>query len=190
MIANAQVATPSMQQSSFNVGVSYSPPYIYPGSIVQLYITVISIQPVPNLYIDINSSFKVLTGSTIQIKQISPGTPATFTAVIQVPLDARPGYYTIKVVTYTLMYSAESSINVEVLPFDFSSFVVARPMAYLPGQPVQLPVLVFNPTAGYIRARVAINGSAVSQNLNSSFPCDTLSPPRSNSTCFSKLHDT
>lgn len=184
MIANAQVTTPSMQQSSFNVGISYSPPYIYPGSVVQLYITVISMQTISNIYIDINSPFKVLTGSTIQIKQISPGTPATFTAVIQVPLDARPGYYTIKVVAYTLMYSAESSIDIEVLPFDFSSLVVARPMAYLPGQPVQLPVLLFNPTADYIRARVAINGSAVSQYLNSTLSCDTLIPPRSNSTCF------
>ena len=46
MIANAQVTTPSMQQSSFNVGISYSPPYIYPGSVVQLYITVISMQTI------------------------------------------------------------------------------------------------------------------------------------------------
>ncbi|AAL64863.1 conserved hypothetical protein [Pyrobaculum aerophilum str. IM2] len=180
---SAQALAPTAQQQ-FNVALSYSPPYVYPGSIVQLYITIISAQSMSNVYVDINSPFKVLTGSTVQIQQISGGVPATVVAVVQVPLDARPGYYTIKVTAYTLMRAAESSIDIEVLPFDFSALVVPRITAYLPGQPVQLPVFLINPTADYLKARVSINGSAVLQYLNSSLSCDAVIPPRSNSTCF------
>lgn len=167
---SAQALAPTAQQQ-FNVALSYSPPYVYPGSIVQLYITIISAQSMSNVYVDINSPFKVLTGSTVQIQQISGGVPATVVAVVQVPLDARPGYYTIKVTAYTLMRAAESSIDIEVLPFDFSALVVPRITAYLPGQPVQLPVFLINPTADYLKARVSINGSAVLQYLNSSLSC-------------------
>jgi hypothetical protein len=64
---------------------------VHPGSLIQLYITLFSAQPLINVYIDINSPFKVVTGSTVS----SSCRPASYTAVaaVQAPLDARPGYY-------------------------------------------------------------------------------------------------
>ncbi|WP_148682779.1 NEW3 domain-containing protein [Pyrobaculum ferrireducens] len=175
---------PALQQPQFNLALSYSPPYIYPGSVVQLYITLVSAQPLSNVYVDVDSPFKVLTGSTIQVQQLSAGVPATFISLVQIPLDARPGYYRIRVTAYTLTRSAESSVDIEVLPFDFSTLVVPRPTSYLAGQAVQLPVLLFNPTADFLKVRVSINGSVVSRFLNSSLSCDAVVPPKSNSTCL------
>jgi hypothetical protein len=104
-------------------------------------------------------------------------------AAVQVPLDARPGYYRIRVVAYTLLRSAEATLDVEVLPFDFSSLAVARPSAYVAGQSVQLPVLLFNPTVDYVKAKASISGGVVSQFLNATPTCDATIPPRSNATC-------
>lgn len=173
----------SAQSAPFNVAASYAPPYVYPGSLVQLYITLVSAQPLTNVYIDIDSPFKVVTGSRVQIQQLSAGVPYTAVAVVQVPLDARPGHYTIKVVAYTLFRSAEATLDLEVLPFDFSALAVARPSAYVVGQSVQLPVLLFNPTVDYVKAKASISGSVVSQFLNATPTCDATIPPRSNATC-------
>jgi hypothetical protein len=156
---------------------------VYPGSLVQLYITLVSAQPLTNVYIDIDSPFKVVTGSTVQIQQLSAGVPYTAVAAVQVSLDARPGYYRIRVVAYTLHRSAEATLDVEVLPFDFSALAVTRPSAYVAGQSVQLPVLLFNPTADYVKAKVSISGNVVSQFLNATPTCDAMIPPRSNVTC-------
>jgi hypothetical protein len=173
----------SAQSAPFNIAVSYTPPYVYPGSLIQLYITLVSAQPLTNVYIDIDSPFKVVTGSTVQIQQLSAGVPYTAVAAVQVPLDARPGYYRIRVVAYTLLRSAEATLDVEVLPFDFSSLAVARPSAYVAGQSVQLPVLLFNPTVDYVKAKASISGGVVSQFLNATPTCDATIPPRSNATC-------
>jgi hypothetical protein len=156
---------------------------VYPGSLIQLYITLVSAQPLTNIYIDIDSPFKVVTGSTVQIQQLSAGVPYTAVAAVQVPLDARPGYYRIRAVAYTLLRSAEATLDVEVLPFDFSSLAVARPSAYVAGQSVQLPVLLFNPTVDYVKAKASISGGVVSQFLNATPTCDATIPPRSNATC-------
>ena len=173
----------SAQSAPFNIAVSYTPPYVYPGSLIQLYITLVSAQPLTNVYIDIDSPFKVVTGSTVQIQQLSAGVPYTAVAAVQVPLDARPGYYRIRAVAYTLLRSAEATLDVEVLPFDFSSLAVARPSAYVAGQSVQLPVLLFNPTVDYVKAKASISGGVVSQFLNATPTCDATIPPRSNVTC-------
>lgn len=173
----------SAQSAPFNIAVSYTPPYVYPGSLIQLYITLVSAQPLTNIYIDINSPFKVVTGSTVQIQQLSAGVPYTAVAAVQVPLDARPGYYRIRAVAYTFLRSAEATLDVEVLPFDFSALTVARPSAYVAGQSVQLPVLLFNPTVDYVKAKASISGGVVSQFLNATPTCDATIPPRSNATC-------
>ncbi|KUO80766.1 MAG: hypothetical protein AT707_01265 [Pyrobaculum sp. JCHS_4] len=156
---------------------------MYPGSLIQLYITLVSAQPLTNVYIDIDSPFKVVTGSTVQIQQLSAGVPYTAVAAVQVPLDARPGYYRIRAVAYTFLRSAEATLDVEVLPFDFSALAVARPSAYVAGQSVQLPVLLFNPTVDYVKAKASISGGVVSQFLNATPTCDATIPPRSNATC-------
>ena len=173
----------SAQSAPFNIAVSYTPPYVYPGSLIQLYITLVSAQPLTNVYIDIDSPFKVVTGSTVQIQQLSAGVPYTAVAAVQVPLDARPGYYRIRAVAYTFLRSAEATLDVEVLPFDFSSLAVARPSAYVAGQSVQLPVLLLNPTVDYVKAKASISGGVVSQFLNATPTCDATIPPRSNATC-------
>jgi len=173
----------SGQSAPFNIAVSYTPPYVYPGSLIQLYITLVSAQPLTSIYIDIDSPFKVVTGSTVQIQQLSAGVPYTAVAAVQVPLDARPGYYRIRAVAYTFLRSAEATLDVEVLPFDFSALAVARPSAYVAGQSVQLPVLLFNPTVDYVKAKASISGGVVSQFLNATPTCDATIPPRSNATC-------
>jgi len=179
----ALVSFVSGQSAPFNIAVSYTPPYVYPGSLIQLYITLVSAQPLTNVYIDIDSPFKVVTGSTVQIQQLSAGVPYTAVAAVQVPLDARPGYYRIRAVAYTFLRSAEATLDVEVLPFDFSALAVARPSAYVAGQSVQLPVLLFNPTVDYVKAKASISGGVVSQFLNATPTCDATIPPRSNATC-------
>ena len=59
----------SGQSAPFNIAVSMCTP----GSLIQLYITLFSAQPLINVYIDINSPFKVVTGSTVHIQQLSAG---------------------------------------------------------------------------------------------------------------------
>ncbi|MEM1597875.1 MAG: NEW3 domain-containing protein [Pyrobaculum sp.] len=177
-------ALASAQASSFGVSVSYSPPYVYPGSLLQVYITVFSVQSLSNVYVSIDSPFKVVTGSQFSISQLSAGVPYTAVAVVQVPFDARPGYYTVRVTAYTLTRSAEASVDFEVFPFDFSALLVARPSYYVAGQPVQLPVLVFNPSADYVKASVKAGGDVVRPYLNFSSTCDVVIPPRGNATCI------
>ncbi|MEZ0319324.1 MAG: S-layer protein [Pyrobaculum sp.] len=172
------------QAPSFGVSVSYSPPYVYPGSLMQVYVTVFSAQSLSNVYVSIDSPFKVVTGSQFVISQLSAGVPYTAVAYVQVPFDARPGCYTIRVTAYTLTRSAEASVDFEVFPFDFSALLVARPSYYAAGQPVQLPVLVFNPSADYVKASVKASGDVVRPYLNFSSACDVVIPPRGNATCL------
>jgi len=180
----ALVFAQSVPQAPISVSVSYSPPYVYPGSVLQLYITVFSPQSLTYVYVDVDSPFKVLTGTTMQIPKLAANMPTTLTAVVQVPLDAKPGSYRVKVTAYTLFTSAETSVDFEVLPFDFSSLVVAVPSSYVAGQPAQLPVLVINPTLDFLRVNINATGGVVENYLNRSTACDVTVAPRGNATCF------
>lgn len=167
-----------------HMSLSYAPAPVYPGSVIQLYITLVSSQPLFDVYIDIDSPFKVLTGTRIHVKQLAAGVPFVTTALVQVPLDARPGTYTIKASAYSLVFSTSASVDVEVFPLDFSALVVVPPSVYIAGQPVYLPVRVVNPTADQVKATVTVRGPAVARYLNASLSCDAVIPPRSNATCL------
>jgi hypothetical protein len=168
----------------FHMSLSYAPAPVYPGSVIQLYITLVSSQPLSDVHIDIDSPFKVLTGTRMYIRQLAAGAPYVTTALVQVPLDARPGTYTIKASAYSLLFSTSASVDVEVFPLDFSALAIVLPSVYIAGQPVYMPVRVVNPTADQVKATVTVRGPAATQYLNASLSCDAVILPRSNATCL------
>lgn len=166
-----------------NVAVSYTPPYVYPGSTLQLYITLTAAQPIADLHVAVDSPFKAAP-STFLIRQLAPTAPYVLTTTVQIPLNATPGLYPVRVVASTSQHVTEAATVVKVLPFDFSALAFARPAAYVAGEPAQLPILLFNPTSDYLKATVELRGGVVERFYNSTPSCAVVIPPRSNSTCL------
>lgn len=188
----SQVVMPqTTQQKSPYIGITVlqNPPVVYPGGLAQLNVVLTTTTPVGPVDVQISSSdLVVLTGGLYKLAGLAPGSPVTLTAVVKAPLGLSPGDYgvTVSLVNPVNGVQFESvTYNVEVYPLDYGALahpIVKGPLA--PGEVLQLPVLLVNPTADIVKASVALTGGPFSQYSNASLSCWTYIPPSSNSTCF------
>ena len=182
--AQQQIQTPYI-----GVTVLQNPPIVYPGGVVQLTIILTTTTVVGPINVQItSSSLTVLTGGLYKLAGLAPSSPATLTAVVKVPFGLSPGAYgvTISLINPVNNFQFESvTYNVQVYPFTYGA--LAYPMVggpLVPGQVLEIPVLLINPTTDLMKATVALTGGPFTQFSNSSLSCWTYIPPSSNSTCF------
>ncbi|CCC81291.1 NEW3 domain-containing protein [Thermoproteus tenax] len=174
------------------ISVLQAPPIARPGSLVQLTILITTTSPMGPVEVIVNSTkLLVLTGGRYELAGLAPGQPIRLTSVVEVPIGVGPGSYN---VTVSLVSPAGGrtirsfNYTVTVEPLDFGALVVPvvrQPL--VPGQPVELPVLLFNPTPDAMKAYVDVVGGPFAQYLNASASCSSYVPPFSNSTCVIPL---
>ncbi len=192
-LAYPQVVVPQtlQQPQSPYIGITVlqNPPVVRPGGVVQLSVVLTTTSPVGPVNVQISSSsLAVLTGGLYKLAGLVPGSPVTLTAVVKVPFGLAPGDYgvTVSLVNPANNYQFESATyNVVVYPIDYGALaypIVRGPL--VPGEVLQVPVLLVNPTADLIKATVTLTGGPFAQFSNASLTCRTYIPPSSNSTCF------
>ncbi|MBP1449743.1 MAG: S-layer protein, partial [Thermoproteus sp.] len=80
------------------INIAQNPPWAYPGSIVQLTISLSADQAVGPMDVKVNSpGLEILEGRSFHLPGLAPGAPVVLTAVIEVPRNASPGSYPITI---------------------------------------------------------------------------------------------
>jgi len=183
--------TPQMPQQPPYIGITVlqNPPLAYPGGVVQLTVILTSTAAVGPLQVQITSqSLSVLTGGSYNLAGLAPGTPATLTAVVKIPLGASPGSYgvTIALVNPVNNFQFESTtyyVRVVQLSYGALAYPLVRGVL-APGEVVDVPILFVNPTVDVVKASATLSGGPFNRFSNSSLTCSAYVPPSSNSTCF------
>ncbi|MGC9117709.1 MAG: hypothetical protein ACP5I3_01820 [Thermoproteus sp.] len=135
-VENASLYVPA---PNLAINVVQNPPWAYPGSIVQLTVTLATNQPVGPLTVYINSDkLEVLEGGVYNLPGMAPGSPVTLTALVEVPKDAAPGLYplTVSAGGYTYEY------HVDVQRPNFGIAIAANPPTAYPGAVVALNIVI------------------------------------------------
>ncbi|MBP1450147.1 MAG: hypothetical protein JZD41_09200, partial [Thermoproteus sp.] len=158
------------------VNIAQNPPLAYPGSIVQLTISLSADQAVGPMDVKVSSpGLEILEGRSFHLPILPSGSPLTLTSIIKVPDGAKPGEYPVVVSIDGRNYTAY--IHVES-PTIIIQNIVLKPPVIIAGSPAPyVEAIVFLANTGVVPARdVVLSLSGLPTLGNSSVDIGVLPP--------------